>query len=669
MEPVATHSATLWPRSLKRTVDGSALGIWALTGGLVLYLALDGGGYDIVVRSQVGVVTWWIVLVGAAWGVLPAGRLTRGACTALAVFGAFVVWTALASTWSLSAERSLEELSRVSVYLGVLVLAVGMFRDRERAVRHSVNAIAAAVVAVAALALLSRLFPTSFPAAQTTAAFLPGTGQRLGWPLNYWNALAAMVALGLPLLLSIATSARTLRAQAAAAAGIPVLALCGYLTFSRGGAIASTVALVAFLALAPERFPKIATLLVAAAGSVALIAGAVHRSAIAHGLTTHATDHQGAQLLVGIVLVCAGVALAQAGIGLAVRHGTAPRVLQISRRRAQTLLGGGIVVAVVVALAAGAPSQLSHAWQNFKHSQSATLSQDTLARFGNASGNGRYDYWKVALNATGGRLLGGSGPGTYQLIWAPRAPFYSPVINAHSLYIETLAEDGLVGLALLAGFFVLVIGATVRLVMRTQHEARARAAGAAAAMIAFAVSAIADWVWQMPVLPAAFLLLAAAVLAPAVRGGPRARLTAETAPVSSAAPRLRLALRVGFVVAGLASLVAIGIPLATTSAVRQSQAAASAGNTTLALADARTAAKVDPSAASAQLQTALVLELRRDYAGALAAARKATADEPANWSAWLVASRLEAESGNARASVSDYRRARSLNPRSPLFKL
>ena len=74
---------------------------------------------------------------------------------------------------------------------------------------------------------LSRLRPDLFPAAQQTSSFLPGTQGRLGWPLNYWNALGALVALGLPLVLSIATSARTLRAQAAAAAGIPILALCG----------------------------------------------------------------------------------------------------------------------------------------------------------------------------------------------------------------------------------------------------------------------------------------------------------------------------------------------------------------------------------------------------------------------------------------------------------
>jgi hypothetical protein len=98
--------------------------------------------------------------------------------------------------------------------------------------------------------------------------------------------------------LAIATSARTLRAQAAAAAALPMMALCGYLTFSRGGAIEATAALLVFMALAPDRIPKLATLLVAAAGSAALIAGAVHRSAVERGLTNAAAHHEGASLLI-----------------------------------------------------------------------------------------------------------------------------------------------------------------------------------------------------------------------------------------------------------------------------------------------------------------------------------------------------------------------------------
>jgi hypothetical protein len=640
-----------------RRFDPDAVRTWALVGAVVLYLAVDGGGYDLVVSSQVAIVVWWIVLVCAAWGLLPAGRWSRTTWVAAALFGAFAAWTALASTWSLSSDRSLQELSRVDFYFGVLLLGMGIHRDRERAVRHTVNAVAAAVAVVACLALASRLRPDLFAAADQTASFLPGTAGRLGWPLNYWNALAALLALGLPLLLATATSARTLWAQAAAAAAIPVVTLCSYLTFSRGGAIAAGVGLLAFFALSSERVGKLATAFVAVAGSGVLILAAVARPAIEHGLTNAAARHQGSTLLITVVIVCAGVALAQTGVGLAVRHGTPPRWLTFTRRRSQALLATGLAACLLTALLAGAPGRISHAWRDFKHPSAAALHQDSIARFGTISGNGRYEYWKVAVDATGGHLLGGSGAGTFQLIWTPRAPYFSYVQNAHSLYVETLAETGIVGLVLLGAFFVLILAAAVRLSIRSRYEARVRAAGLTAALIAFCVAAASDWIWQVPALPAAALLLAGAALAPTQR---------SAAP---AGPRAALSVRLGAIALAVAALVAIAIPLAMVSSVRGSQAAATTGDLSRALADARAAVALEPGAASSQIQLALVLELRGDTPAAVAASRAATRDEPSNWSAWLVRSRLEAEAGHPAAALGAYRRARSLNPRSPLFKL
>jgi O-antigen ligase len=655
MENVAARSAAPGAQRLRR-IDVGAVSIWVLVGAIVLYLAIDGGGFDILVRSQAGIVVWWVVLIGAACGVLPAVRLTRLAWAALGLFACFLVWTALGVTWSLSSERSLQEVSRIACYLGILLLAITIHRDRHRAVRHTIGAVAASIVVVALLALLSRIRPDLIPAAQTTGTFLPGTQRRLSWPLNYWNALAALIAFGLPLLLAIATSARTLLAQAAAAAGIPILALCGYLTFSRGGVIAGVVAVGVFILVAPERIPKLATVLLGAVASVALIAGAVHRHAIDQGLVTSAARHQGSSLLVAVLLVCGGVALVQAGIGLAVRHGTPPRLLAVPKDRARVLSGVAIVVLVVAFLAVGGPTRLSHAWRDFKHPSQAGLNVDSLSRFGKLSGNGRYDYWNVAVKATGdSHLLNGFGPGTFQLVWLPRAPFASYVQNAHSLYVETFADLGLIGLLVLLGFFGVVIAAAVRLLMRTHDEDRTRAAGVFAALMAFFVSAAFDWVWQVPVLPAAFLLLAGAVLAAGRRRRPRPHGIGG------------IAIRVGIVGTGLLCLVAIGVPLATANDVRKSQTASASGNQAMALSDALAAARVEPGAASPQIQAALVLELQHNPKAAVVYARRATGDEPNSWSSWLVLSRLEAEAGHPRASLVAYSRARYLNPRSAVF--
>src|SRR5687767_1364878 len=80
---------------------------------LVAYLGLKGGGYDTVVRSEVGIAAWWLVLCGAAVGALPATRVTRLGWIGLGLLFAFAAWTALGISWSESSERSMAELGRV----------------------------------------------------------------------------------------------------------------------------------------------------------------------------------------------------------------------------------------------------------------------------------------------------------------------------------------------------------------------------------------------------------------------------------------------------------------------------------------------------------------------------------------------------------------------------
>jgi Tfp pilus assembly protein PilF len=129
----------------------------------------------------------------------------------------------------------------------------------------------------------------------------------------------------------------------------------------------------------------------------------------------------------------------------------------------------------------------------------------------------------------------------------------------------------------------------------------------------------------------------------------------------------RLVLRGATAVVALAALVAIVIPLSDTNAVRQSQAAAASGDMASALGYAQAATQIEPYAASAQLQKALVLEQRDQIAPALESIRNATSDEPLNWQVWLVRSRVEAEAGHPSLSLQAFQRARSLNPHSQLF--
>jgi hypothetical protein len=307
-----------------------------------------------------------------------------------------------------------------------------------------------------------------------------------------------------------------------------------------------------------------------------------------------------------------------------------------------------------------------HVWDQFKQPSAASLHQRSIARFGSLSGNGRYTYWKAAIDSMPGHWLAGYGTGSFQFVWFQHGAYFDYIRNAHSLYVESLNEVGLVGLTLLVAFLGLIVVVAVRRTRSRDPEIAVLAAAAAAAMIAFATSAAFDWVWQVPVLPVAVLLLAAAVLAPSQRPI-LARAARDRTPAQRPSRPRFVAVRGGLIVSALACLLAIGVALSTTRAVRASQAAATGGNLAAAESNARLAVSLEPAEATSNLQLALVLELEGRLGPAVASARRSAQAEPANAEPWLVLSRLEAESGHAGASVAAYDHARSVNPKSPLF--
>ena len=618
---------------------------------LVLYLALKGGGYDEVVYGEVGIATWWLVLLGSLIGVLPVSRIDRRGWVALALLAGFAAWTAIGIGWSDSAERSVAEAGRLATFLGVFALA--LLVQGQDSLRRTVNAIAAAISVIAILAVLSRLHPSWFPTNQT-ASFLPETRARLTYPLNYWNGLAALLATGLPLVVFTAVRARTLVAQAMAAAATPVIALGVFFTLSRGGAVEIAVGMLFLIALYPRRLELLPTLVIAGLGSALLIVGANQRDALNNGFSTGAGAHQGNEMLAMVLVVCAGVALLQVAIGLGSRYQIGPRP-SVAPRTARATLAILAVGAIVVAVAAGASGELSDRWQEFKNPLGHPHAHTGAGRFASSSGSGRYQYWQSALNANASDRLKGIGPGTYEFWWAKDGTIPGFVRDAHSLYLETLAELGIVGFALVIGLMLAVLAAGVGGALRAGPEAGAQLAAASASCVAFVVAAGIDWVWEIAVIPITFFLLAAAIL------GHRSQALPPQ-------PWLRSnGVRLVWIAVAAAALIAILIPLAKTVSLRESEAQARASSLDSALRDARSAASIEPYAAGPRLQEALILELRGDLGPAATAARSATKAEPNNWRNWIVLSRIEAQRAQALQAVAAYRRARALNPRSTLF--
>lgn len=620
---------------------------------LIIYLAFQGGGYDAIVRGEVGVAVWWLVLLGAVVGLLPAARLTTAGWTGIGLVGALAAWTALGISWSESSERSTIELARVLTYLGVLILALGV-QGRD-GLRRTITATGSALALVGLLALLSRLQPQLFPGGNETADVLEIARARLNYPVDYWNGLAALMAIGVPLLLVAAIEARRLLAQALATAAIPVMALTCFYTLSRGGVLEMVVAVTVVLALYPRRLGAAPTVAVALAGSALLIAAATQRNALEDGLTTATAQREGDEMLAIVLIVCVGVGLLRAALGLAARHGVGPRP-RPSRRQSQIALGAIAAVVVAGALAAGAPERVSNAWQTFKE-PAGPAAGDTSGRFESASGNGRYQYWQGAVDANATDPLVGIGPGSYEFYWAREGTLPGFIRDAHSLYFETFGELGLIGLVLVLSPILALLGFGARRSLRARPESRPWMAAATAAAATFAAAAAVDWVWELAVIPVVFLCLVAAML------GHRDEEQASAGP----APRGGWRTRLGLALLTVPALIGIGIPLLGARQVEASQEDFQESQLPAALEHAREAGELQPWAATPPLQQALVLEGAGELDAAAAAAVEATREEPTNWRTWYVLSGIEEARGDAAAAAEAHDRAAALNPRSALF--
>jgi hypothetical protein len=355
--------------------------------------------------------------------------------------------------------------------------------------------------------------------------------------------------------------------------------------------------------------------------------------------------------------VCLVVAAAQMLIDLAGRQIARPKALTIDRGRAAWLTAIVLLIAASVAVAVGVPGELSHQWQVFKQTDATGVAPGNVySRLGTAAGSHRYQYWAAALHAFESKPLTGIGPGTYQFYWAQHGSIYEFIRNAHSLYLETLAETGVVGFVLIAGFLLVLLGAGVvgALDATARSRRRATVAAATASLLAFLTAAAYDWVWQLPAVALVALLLGAGILAS--RG---------TSPASRGSWTARTLVTI----TGICAMIAIAIPFGETVAIRSSQADVRAGRLGAALGDAATAQSLEPYAATPRLQRALILERAGSVRNARAAIAQASARAPTDWRIWLVRARIDAESGRERAAASDYRLAHALNPLSPTTAL
>jgi hypothetical protein len=267
------------------------------------------------------------------------------------------------------------------------------------------------------------------------------------------------------------------------------------------------------------------------------------------------------------------------------------------------------------------------------------IGTDLNKRLFTLSGTGRAQLWRAAWDDARAHPWLGSGAGSFEGYWLAHRPTGLKVRDAHSLYLETLAELGPGGLALL----VLALGLPLVAAVRARREPLVPIV--AGAYVVYLVHAAADWDWELAgvTLPA---LACGAVLLVAVGGKPR-----------------RLGLRAGVLAAATSSvlLMAALAGLAGSNALAASAAAAREGRWGAAAAQAGLARRWAPWSAEpwrrlgeAELARGRRAVARHDFARALA-------KDPHDAATWLDL----AGASNGRAARRALAHVRRLDPRSP----
>jgi hypothetical protein len=606
-----------------------------------LALGLAHGGYDVQTYAIGAILVWWAVIVGVALRVLPRGPLPRPAGLALVALTGLAALTAASAAWSGDVGRSVEEAVRTAGYLGILVLALLAARPGDARAWLSGITIGLTLIAVAALG--SRMLPGAFPAPEL-AASLPSAAPRLSYPLGYWNGLGAAMAPAATLLVwfGAAAASRLVRALATAAIAPTLLAL--YLTSSRGGVLVLGAGLLCLLVLGPRRVQLCAGALLGLAATAVLAFVASGLEAVIDGAPVRNANTQGLTMLAVTLLAVGAVGVARYLLdGRVERLAPGPDARRVLAGAAVVLAAAGIWALDPVARIDrfSAPPTATGSGAGFVNRHLLSL-----------DGNGRLQFWNSAIDAFQRHPAAGIGAGAFEAFWAREGSLAYFIRDAHSLPLETAAELGIGGLAMLLALVVAVaLGARSRL---RDAPDRGAVTAAIAVVACGAIAAAIDWTWELPAAFAPGLLAGAVLVGPALGG---------TARVMRGAGALRAGvLLVAAVAVAVSALVLFG-----ETRLSASREASARNDLPAAAAAARDAAAIVPWSSKPRLQLAVVREAQGDDAGAADAVDAALRRAPDDWRAWVISARIRTRLSDPAGVARAIGEARRLNPCLALF--
>ncbi len=615
---------------------------------LILGLALAGGGFDLGDRHVAGLAIWLVVVVLLVFGAAGRAVLERPFYWTSGLIGAVALFSAISSLWSGSIELSVTEVDRVLVYLGAFLAAFLIAQTDQRRQRFA-EGVAIGLIGVAILGLGSRLLPDLISVTQGL-----GSGPRLRYPLDYWNANGLAFALAAALILWMSRRSVNVGLRWFAVAALPAVLLALYFTYSRGGLLSLLIACGVLIALSHDRLWLLGTLAIGALGALPAVVAVQDRRYLADNIDSQQAVDQGLTVFLILLAGSALTLLLFAGMRRIERRqrGLAQRAVALSRDR--RLLKWIAVLAALLAIGA-AVAVGGRAWDQFTTSDLQVVKPEE--RFNDLGGSGRNEFWRAAIDAFGEDPIGGHGAGTYQFSWNQLREI--PVIStqAHSLYLQAFAELGAIGGLLVLAMVGVLLWAGFGAWRAASGGQRELHAALFAVSVAFAVAVAIDWFWEVTGIGLVFFLVTGVLVAARCAQLARARASAE-----GRGERRRFGLAVaGLALAWITALALVG-PLLVDRELDASRAAAGEGDFGSAVSHADTARSIEPWAATPYLELGLLAQAQGDFATARERLGQAIDREDRNWILYYVRARLEGEAGDRAAARADIDKALELNP-------
>ena len=474
--------------------------------GLLLPVVVGGanGGYFPPAWGWISLFALW----AAAIALFSGAAVTWMHGTFVGALALFAAWSGVSAFWG-HATPAVTGFERNLMYAAAAAFVVVVVRDK------STLALAAFTGGVGLMDLYSlgtRLAPDRWGSYNPVAVY------RLAAPVGYWNALGIINVLAILLALGWALDAAAW-VRGVAGASLVVFGTTLYFTYSRGSLLALGAALVVLLIVDQHRIRRVPGTVVAVAVPLLAILLASERPALNRQRESlRAVVHEGHRLiliLVALAVLAGVVCAAYAALEEAVlrRPGLARSV------GAAVVVACAIAVIVGVAIAGNPAHVARRGWDHFVAPPPKSVTA-LNTRYFTFSNNGRIALWHVAWREFRGHPIVGAGQGSFLRTWELRRTIAAQVKNAHSLYLETLGDLGIVGLVLLA------LGLVTPLLAGLRRRRERYVPFALAAYVALLLHASFDWDWQIPVVVIGGFLCAGLLL-----GGVGATTAARRSPI------------------------------------------------------------------------------------------------------------------------------------------